>query len=371
MKRNIYLLAIAIAIALSLASSPLVGDAQSPSVTTPKAALTVTANVAQQVQWPVTIRASGQIAAWQEAIVSSRSNGLPLTAVNVDVGQRVHKGDVLARFDDRTARAELAQTQANLAQANASANQANLNRDRMVALRGTGAVSDESILQAETQAETSRTQVAVARANVDAAKVKIENTLVVAPDSGQIVARNATLGQAFGASTELFRLIRQNRLEWRAEVAANELPRIAVGQTAEINLPDGAKLTGRVRQTAPALISTSRLGLVHVDVKDNGSAKLAMFAEGTIQTGTATAIAVATDSVVIRDGRSFVFALEGERVKRVAVTTGRRQGGLIEIVQGVAAGQRIVVRGAGFLSDGDRVVVATAASIPNTGSTKP
>ncbi|MGL5001367.1 MAG: efflux RND transporter periplasmic adaptor subunit, partial [Casimicrobium sp.] len=194
-------------VALSIAVAPLNGDAQSTSTATPKAALTVTTSVAQQVQWPVTIRASGQIAAWQEAIVSSRSNGLPLTAINVDVGQMVRKGDVLARFDDRTARAELAQTQANLAQANASANQATLNRDRMVALRGTGAVSEESILQAETQAETSRTQVAVAQANLDAAKVRLENTLVVAPDSGQIAARNATLGQAFGASTELFRLI--------------------------------------------------------------------------------------------------------------------------------------------------------------------
>jgi RND family efflux transporter MFP subunit len=361
---------LAIAIALSLTIAPLVGDAQSTSVTTPKSALTVTANVAQQAQWPVTIRASGQIAAWQEAIVSSRSNGLPLTAINVDVGQIVRKGELLARFDDRTARAELAQTQANLAQANASANQSNLNRDRMVALRGTGAVSEESILQAETQAETSRTQVAVAQANVDAAKVRLENTLVVAPDSGQIVARNATLGQAFGASTELFRLIRQNRLEWRAEVAAHELPRIAIGQTVEINLPDGAKLAGRVRQIAPSISATTRLGLVQIDLKNNGSAKTAMFAEGAIQTGNAAAIAVPADSVVIRDGKSFVFVLEGERVKRVAVTMGRRQSGLVEIAQGVATGQRIVVRGAGFLSDGDRVVVAAANGVSNTGSTK-
>jgi HlyD family secretion protein len=368
MKKNIDSLAIWIAFSLTVA--PLNGSAQTTTPATSKAALTVTTSVAQQVQWQVAIRASGQIAAWQEAIVSSRSNGLPLTAVNVDVGQKVRKGEVLARFDDRTARAELAQTQANLAQANASANQSNLNRDRMVALRGTGAVSEESILQAETQAETSRTQVAVAQANVDAAKVRLENTLVIAPDSGQIVARNATLGQAFGASTELFRLIRQNRLEWRAEVSANELPRIAIGQAAEITLPDGVKLTGRVRQVAPSISATTRLGFVHIDVKSNGSARPAMFAEGAIQTGNATAIAIAAESVVIRDGKSFVFILDGERVRRVAVTVGRRQSGLIEIAQGVAAGQRVVVRGAGFLSDGDRVVVATAASVSSAGSTK-
>ncbi|MGL4231690.1 MAG: efflux RND transporter periplasmic adaptor subunit, partial [Casimicrobium sp.] len=183
-------------------------------------------------------------------------------------------------------------------------------------------------------------------------------------------ARNATLGQAFGASTELFRLIRQNRLEWRAEVSANELTRVAAGQTAEINLPDGAKLAGRVRQIAPSINATTRLGLVHVDVKNNGSAKPAMFAEGTIQTGNAAAVAVPADSVVIRDGKSFVFVLDGDRVKRVAVTTGRQQSGLVEIAQGVAAGQRVVLRGAGFLSDGDRVVVATAASVSPPGSTK-
>jgi RND family efflux transporter MFP subunit len=336
-----------------------------------RAALTISAGVSQSVEWPVAVRASGQIVPWQEVVVSARSSGLALTAINADVGQVVRKGEVLARFDDRTARAEVAQTEANLAQAEASANQSNLNRDRMVTLKGTGAVSEESILQAVTQAETSHTQVAVARANLDAAKVRLENTLVVAPDGGQILTKTATLGQAFGTATELFRLIRQNRLEWRAEVAATELTRVAVGQAVDIVLPDGSKVSGRVRLIAPAINAASRLGMVHVDIKSNTSARSSMFAEGTIQTGKAAAVVVPADSVVIRDGKSFVFAIERERARRIAVTTGRRQPGFIEVIQGVAANQKIAVRGAGFLSDGDQVIVAASVMEKTATGAKP
>ncbi|TAG00273.1 MAG: efflux RND transporter periplasmic adaptor subunit [Betaproteobacteria bacterium] len=327
-----------------------------------RAALTISSGVSQNLDWPVAVRASGQIAPWQEVVVSARSSGFALTAIHVDVGQVVRKGEVLARFDDRTARAEVAQGEANLAQTEASVNQANLNRDRMLSLKGTGAVSEESILQAVTQAETARTQVAVARANLDAAKVRLENTLVIAPDSGRIVTRTATLGQAFGAATELFRLIRQDRLEWRAEVPVAQLARIAVGQAVDIALPDESKLIGRVRLIAPAINASTRLGLVHVDIKANASARSSMFAEGSIQTGKATAVAVPAESVVVRDGRSFVFIIEGERVRRIAVTTGRRESGLIEVTQGVAPNQRLAMRGAGFLSDGDRVIVVAAST---------
>ncbi|TAG50262.1 MAG: efflux RND transporter periplasmic adaptor subunit [Betaproteobacteria bacterium] len=363
-------LSLSVQIASAIAILPF-GTYAQVKAETERAAFTISAGVSQSVEWPVAVRASGQIVPWQEVVVSARSGGLALTAINADVGQVVRKGEVLARFDDRTARAEVAQTEANLAQAEASANQSNLNRDRMVALKGTGAVSEESILQAVTQAETSRTQVAVARANLDATKVRLENTLVIAPDSGQILTKTATLGQAFGTATELFRLIRQNRLEWRAEVAATELTRVAVGQAVDIVLPDGSKVSGRVRLIAPAINAASRLGLVHVDIKSNTSARSSMFAEGTIQTGKAAAVAVPADSVVIRDGKSFVFAIEGKRARRIAVTTGRRQPGFIEVLQGVAANQKIAVRGAGFLSDGDQVIVAAAAMEKTATGAKP
>lgn len=335
-----------------------------------RTALTVTTTTAKTIQWPIAIAASGQVYAWQEAVVSARASGLPLITIYADTGKTVRKGEVLARFDDRTARAELAQAQASLAQSQASFNQAKVNADRVLALRGTGAVSDESILQASTQAETTSAQVTVSQANLEAAKVRLENTLVVAPDSGLIVSRSATLGQAVSVTTELFRLIRQNKLEWRAEVGAADLLRIRAGQVAKIVLADGTEVNGTVRQVMPTLSAATRLGLVQVDLKPSSSAKPAMFAQGMIQTGDREALVVAAGTVVIQDGRSYVFSIEGERAKRIAVSTGRRQGEWVEITQGIKNGQVLALRGAGLLSDGDRIRLGAAASDQSKGVKK-
>ncbi len=333
------------------------------------ASLTVSVAQSQQVIWPVTVPASGVVVAWQEAVVSSRTNGLPLVAVSVDAGQFVRKGELLARFDDRSVRAEIAQAEASLAQALASSRQSVTNRDRTVALRGTGAVSEESILQAETNAETAIAQVAVAQANLDSARVRLENTLVVAPDAGLVVSRTATLGQAFAVTTELFRMNRQGRLEWRAEVNSAELSSIKKGQTAQITLPNATKVRARVRQILPSISAATRLATVQLDVDPNADVKPQMFAEGQIQIGERTAIVVPAESVVIRDGKSYVFVIEGDRAKRKLVSTGRRKGALIELISGIDTDVRVAARGAGFLSDDDRVLIqntrpASAPALP-------
>jgi HlyD family secretion protein len=333
-----------------------------------KATLTISVAAVQRMQWSIPLKAGGSIAAWQEAVVSSRSNGLPIIEINADIGSVVKRNQVLARFDARGARADLVQAEATLAQAVASANQAKANRDRTLKLRGTGAISEETLLQSTTSADTAIAQVDLAKAAVDSAQVRLENTIVAAPDSGVITTRSATLGQAFGTSTELFRLIRQNRLEWRAEVPAQELSRIGVGQTVDVILPDASKCIGSVRQIAPALNTTSRLGIVHVDLKAGCIARPSMYVDGIIQTGSAPALVVPAESVVIRDGRSYVFVLNGNRVQRIAAVTGRREGNLIEVT-GIKADQIVAVRGAGFLADGDVVQVAAPLKPAITGKT--
>jgi HlyD family secretion protein len=229
-------------------------------------------------------------------------------------------------------------------------------------------VSDETILQSVTQAATNKAQVAVAQANVDSAKVRLENTLVVAPDGGVISSRNVSLGQSYGISTELFRVIRQNRLEWRAEVASEDLSKIAAGQEVRLELPNGKISAGKVRQIAPTLNSSTRLGTVYVDLEQSTQSSMlrpAMYANGVFLTGNSAAITVPTESVVVRDGRSVVFVIQGNRAQRVAVVTGRRQDRLIEVVKGLSANQVVAVKGAGFLSDGDSVQVANAIANQN------
>lgn len=328
-----------------------------PKAENPRAqSVTVAAALAQT--WPQQVAASGVIAPWHEAIVASPANGLSIAAIQVDVGSRVKQGQVLAQLDDRSIRAEAAQGVANLNQMRASLRQALINRDRVLALKDTSAVSEQEILQAETQAELAIAQEEQARANLASLQVRLENTCVVAPDDGVVSARNATLGQVPAVGAELFRLIRQGRLEWRAEVPASQLAGIKAGQVVRVSLPDGNEASGRVRVVAPSLDPNSRLGLVYADLAAGTSSRAAMYAKGLIRTGDSGAIVIPSESVVMRDGRPFVFLVSAGRTIRTEIALGRRRGMQVEVTSGVSAGQEVVVRGAGFLTDGDAVTVS-------------
>jgi len=326
----------------------------------PRPAMTITAGRAEILTWPSAIETSGNVAAWQEAVIGARVAGLPLAEVRVNVGDRVRRGELLARFDDASPRADLAQAEAAVNQALANARETASNRDRALRLKGSGALSDQSILQAETQADASAAQVESARAALAAAQLRLDYTRVTAPDDGVISARTATLGAVTVAGGELFRLIRQGRLEWRAELTPTQLAAVHPGLVAKLTLADGSTLAGQVRELAPALDATSRLGLAYVDLTPDPRARAGLYAHGVIETSASPALTVPAESIVIRDGRSYLAALDGERVELVPVTTGRREDGRVEVLDHLTAGQRVAVRGAGFLSDGDLVRVVDA-----------
>jgi RND family efflux transporter MFP subunit len=326
-------------------------------------ALTVTTTRAERVPVAASVEASGAIAAWQEGSIAARVGGLPLVAVDVNVGDRIRKGQVLARFDNATVRAELAQAEAGLMQAEANAHQAEANHERALALKRSGALSDQDILQNTTLAATTAAQVGQAKALVAAARLKLDYTTVIAPDDGVISARTATLGLVPQAGGELFRFIRQSRLEWRAELGADQLSRVRPGLSATVRLPDGRTATGRVRQLAPSLAADTRLVLAYVDLDRAESARAGMYASGTIETATHPGTIVPAQSVVIRDGRTYVLTLDGDRARLVAVEVGPRQGKVAEIVAGLAPGDTVIVSGAGFVNDRDVVRVENASAV--------
>lgn len=328
-----------------------------PGPAAPKPALTITVAPVEARTWPLVLEVHGAIAAWREARISARIGGLPLVDLTADVGDRVRRGQRLARFDDRTVRAELAQARATLAQAAANVRQASANRLRKLGLKGTSAVSEHDVLLAQTQFEAAEAQRALAEAQVTAQEIRLENCEVVAVEDGVISASEAALGQVAQAGTDLFRLIVGERLEWRAELNAGQLPRAEPGQPVRLTLPDGSDADGRVRQLAPALDNASRLGLAYVDLAPGSGARAGMYATGRIALAQTAALVVPAEAVVLRDGRGSVFRVgDDDRVSRIAVETGRRDGDWIEIVQGLRAGEVVAVRGAGFLGDGDRVL---------------
>lgn len=333
--------------------------AQNEKPTKTAAAATVTIASVSKAKWTQSLEAQGAISSWQDALVGARVAGLPLEEIRVNVGDQVKRGDLLARFDDRTVRAEIAQAEANLAQAEANLKQANANRERVLTLQNKKAISEQDALQFITQAKTTLAQKALVEATLASLKVRLEGTRVLAPDDGVISSLSAMLGQVPAIGTELFRLIRQGRLEWRAELTAQQIAQVHIGMSANLTLPDGSKLVGKVRQLAPALDVNSRLGIAYVDLPAHGSARAAMYANGRIELNQSDALIIPADSVVIRDGRTSVFVLNKEQVQQVSVSTGRRQAGQIEILQGMKLGDQVVVRGAGFLNDGDLVKVVS------------
>lgn len=339
------------------------GSSRAPQ---PKAAvrpaLTVTTVLPQRMNLTVSLSANGNIAAWQEASVGAEAAGLRVRQVHANVGDRVRKGQLLATLAGDTLQAEVAQSRASLAEAEAAAADASNNAQRARTLQGTGALSAAQINQYLTAEETARARVEAARALLQARQVRLDQAHVYAPDSGIISARAATVGAVVAGGAELFRLIRQGRLEWRAEVTSAELGRITTGTTAQVTAASGARLAGRVRTIGPTVDPQTRSALVYVDLTPlpgmNGNARAGMFARGEFDLGASPALTVPQASVVVRDGFSYVYRLNPDnRVSQVKVQTGRLAGDRLEILGGLADDARIVAAGAGFLNDGDVVRV--------------
>ena len=323
--------------------------------------LTVTVARPETSELQVTLAANGNVAAWQEASIGSEANGLRLAEVRVNVGDPVKKGQVLAVFSGESVQADVAQAKASLAEARATAADAAGTAARARTLQATGAMSQQQINQYQTAEQTAKARVEAAEAVLAAQQVRGRNTQVLAPDDGVISSRTATVGSVVAAGTELFRLIRQGRLEWRAEITSSELGRIAVGTPAAVTSASGAQVEGKVRSVAPTVDPQTRAALVYVDIPDvqqNTGIKAGMFARGEFRLGRNSAVTVPQASVVPRDGFNHLLLLQPDnRVSMLRIETGRRVGDRVEITTPLPPDARVVVQGAGFLNDGDLVRV--------------
>jgi len=335
---------------------------QAAASAAPRAALTVTVAKPRQRTLAQEIAANGNIAAWQEASVGADVQGLRIAQVNVNVGDAVQKGQVLATFDAAPVLQDQAQAEAAVAEAEAAQADAAANAARARAVAGSGALSEQQIAQYQTAEQTARARVQAARALLAAQRLRVEHTEVRAPQAGIVSARSATVGQVAGPGVELFRLVLNGRLEWRAELMAEDLPRIRPGQAARIELPGppGAApvVQGTVRQIAPTVDARTRYAIVYVDLPPASPARAGMFASGRFAAGQSAALTVPQEAIVMRDGYPHVMLLEtGDAVRMARVRTGRLAGDAIEVLEGLPETALVAVRGAAFLSDGDHVRV--------------
>jgi HlyD family secretion protein len=323
-----------------------------------RSALTVQATTPQKSDWPLKLAAAGSVGAWQEAVIGAETAGLRLVEVRAALGDRVKRGQLLARLSSDTLAAELAQGKAALAEAEALLAEAAAQADRGRQLAASGAYSQAQLTQMFTAERTAKARVESARARVRADEVRLAQTRIVAPDDGVISARWATEGAMAQPGQELFRLIRRGRLEWRAEVPSGDMARLKPGMEATVTTASGQAVKGKVRIVGPVVDAQTRNGLVYVDLNPGSDARPGMFVRGEFAFGSAPGVTLPQTAVLLRDGFSYVHRLGADgRVTLTKVGIGRRVGDRVEITSGLAADARVVASGGAFLADGDTVKV--------------
>lgn len=329
----------------------------------PQPSLSVNTETPLPMRMSQRISANGNVEAWQEAVIGANVSGLVLAEVKVNVGDVVKKGQVLATFSSQTVAAELEQSRARAAEAEASALEAEANAERAKKVADSGALSAQQLNQYLTAAQTARARAKAQLAAERAQAVRLADTRVLAPDNGVISARTATVG-AVPAGNELFRLIRQGRLEWRAEVPATQMALLKPGMPVRLDAGSGINVSGKLRMVSPSVDPKTRNGIVYVDLPEPGAARAGMFAAGEFEIGMSDGLTLPQSAVMVRDGYSYVFRVGADsKVVQTKVTLGRRIDERVEVLTGLGADDRVVVAGGGFLTDGDlvRVVAATSA----------
>jgi HlyD family secretion protein len=333
------------------------------------AAQAVTTKALETMQIARGVTANGTVYAWQEIVVGPEVGGYRVAAVNVEVGDRVRKGQELVQLAEDLLAAEVASQRANLEQAQASLENAESAYRRAHSLSGSGALSQSDLDKLRAEQLAARARVAVSKAELQASDLRLRHTHVTAPDDGVISARSVNVGQVAQVGSEMLRLLRKGRVEWRAEIPESRIREIRVGQNVKLTTADGAQLDGKVRTIAPTIESSTRAGLVYVDIPSTGAARPGMFARGEILLGQTAASMTPLSSVVTQDGYTYVFVVnDQQQVVRRRVETGAVHDKQIEIVAGVQPGERIVDKGAGFLKDGDRVRVVVGVPEGGEGS---
>ena len=306
--------------------------------------------------WPDQIKATGSIMPWQETHIGSEIGGLRLAEVMISVGDTVTKGQVLARLDTSTvemdleaANAQLMEDEGTLAQAVATLNRGNR-------LAPSGGLSRQELTLYETQKNTAEARVNAARAQVKRQQLRLKFATIVAPDDGVISSSSAFEGAIVGAGSELFRLIRQGRLEWRAEVKGETLLRLSAGQEVIVKSPLGTEVKGRVRRLSPTIDIKTGNGLAYVDLPTGTNLKAGLNVSGSISMAKRKALYLPASAVIREENKARVFKVGAEsKIVAIDVTTGRTKDDWIEIVDGLDERSEVVGGEASLLQVGQLV----------------
>ncbi|WP_298746049.1 efflux RND transporter periplasmic adaptor subunit [uncultured Brevundimonas sp.] len=360
MMRNIRAGAVVLGLALAgCGGDKAAREAEARAAEGRQAGQSVTVATAALRNLPRTVTASGTVSAWEDVPVGAETGGLTATAVHVDEGSYVRQGQPLVQLNDALLTAQLRQRQAAVqtAEANADRDQAAL--DRAEELKARGFLSQASLDTALANRRSSDASLAAARAALSETRTRLAQATIRAPVSGLVISRKVTRGQIVSPGAELFRIVRDGRLELDAQVPETDLGLVRAGQGAVISSDQVGETTGTVRIVTPEVDPQTRLGVARIALTGGGF-RPGMFGRARIQVGAQPAVTVPTAAVLYRENRAGVFVMGADGRARFRPVTVLSRTTDQTAVTGVDAGARVVVEGAGFLGEGDRVTVAAA-----------
>lgn len=379
---------LAAALCLALTLAPLLpgdGRAAEPGATEPKG-LAITVMHPQRRTMSDTLLVTGSLLPREEIQVGPEIEGYRLVEILAEVGDRVEKGQVLARLSRDLIDVQLAQNTANGAKAKAAIAQQRANLDQTLAqeaealtavdrtrqLRKTGVSSQEQLDERERAVKVATAQVAAARealvaAEADAALVaaqrheielRLERTDVRTPAAGIVLDRDARVGAIILSARQepLFRIARDGAIDLDAEVPESSMARMKVGQKVQVT-PAGftTPVEGTVRLIAAQVDKATRLGRVKIALADDPDLRPGTYAKGFVELGRREGLALPLSAVMFDADGAYVMVVEDGLVRTRRVEAGLKGQGRVLIEQGLTPADNVVVRAGGFLREGDRV----------------
>ena len=333
------------------------------------------------------LNASGYIVAQRKAAVASKVTGR-LVSLMVEEGSRVRKGQVIARLENEDVTASRNQVEANLNSSRAALEQAKVERDdalreytRFKRLVAGGYIAQSQFDTSDARYRRAIAAVAAAEAARNAgsaalqgAGVAIEYTLIRAPFDAVVLTKNADIGDivtpigaAANAKAAVVTIADMNSLEVEVDVSETNIASIKVGQPCDIQLDalPNIRFQGEVHAVVPTVDRSKATVLVKVRFLDKDprmlpemSAKVSFLSRKLAPEELKPRLAALQNTVLHRGDRSFVFIVQGDRVKESPITVGQKLGDMIEIVSGLNPGDRVVLKPLQGMKDGVKIKIA-------------
>ena len=311
-----------------------------------------------------TVTFTGTVAARYDMPIGIEGDAGRIIGVYVEAGDHVKRGQLLAKIDESVWQPQVNRLAASLEQAKAQAALSAAEYRRAAAVESAGALSAEEIEKRRALSVTDAANVKVAEAMLAEAQARLARTRVVAPTDGTVLTRHAEVGQTASPGGEaLFRLASGGEIEMRGQVAEQDLSVLTVGQPASIYLVGSTKpYEGRVRLLGAVIDPQSRLGDIRIALKPDPALRPGAFARGSVSVSKADRPVLPQTAVMSDSKGPYVYVVgKGDKVERRDVQVGGTISAGIIISGGLTGQERIIATAAGFLREGEQVVVAKPA----------